>query len=329
MLRAAMPVFNSAILHNHKIKQSLAEADRISVDIFRRELVKEVKSAYFNYAKAVRAGGLFGNTLDLVNESLRTTESLYNNHKVTIDAVYSARAEVQAVEQLISEAKKDEQVAKAYFNFLLNRDYDSGIELIADADLVYSAATLEEARAAAFQNREEFRQLNYLLSVSGNKVQLEKGAYLPNVNIAVDYGFQGTHYRFRSEDDFAIGSVVMSWNLFDPTTKAKVQQARIEKEELTKQKEEAGQQIGLQVVQSFFDMEASLAAIGPARAEAEASDKAYKLVSKKYSQGQANLVELTNARTQLTNAEEKLIISKFDYQVKLAELERATASYSF
>jgi outer membrane protein len=329
MLRAAMPVFNSAILHNHKIRQSLAEADRISVDIFRRELVKEVKSAYFNYAKAVRAGELFGNTLDLVNESLRTTESLYNNHKVTIDAVYSARAEVQAVEQLISEAKKNEQVAKAYFNFLLNRDYDSGIELIADADLVYSAATVEEARAAAFQNREEFRQLNYLLSVSGNKVQLEKGAYLPNVNIAVDYGFQGTHYRFRSEDDFAIGSVVMSWNLFDPTTKAKVQQARIEKEELTKQKEEAGQQIGLQVVQSFFDMEASLAAIGRAQAEAEASDKAYKLVSKKYGQGQANLVELTNARTQLTNAEEKLIIAKFDYQVKLAELERATASYSF
>ena len=46
-------------------------------------------------------------------------------------------------------------------------------------------------------------------------------------------------------------------------------------------------------------------------------------------QGQANLVEYTSARTQLTNAEQKRSIARYDYQVKLAELERATATYSF
>ena len=87
MVRVALPVFNSAIIQNHKIKENLLQADRISVDIYKRELVKEVKTAYFNYMKALQGQKLYENTKELVEENLRTTESLYDNHKVTIDVV--------------------------------------------------------------------------------------------------------------------------------------------------------------------------------------------------------------------------------------------------
>ena len=128
-LRVVWPVFNTAIIQNNKIQQSLLEAERTNVDIYKRELVREVKIAYFNYSKAVQAVGLYENTLDLVEENLRTTESLERNHKVTIDAVYSAKAEVKAIEQQLAEADKNEKVARAYFNFVLNRDYDDVIEM--------------------------------------------------------------------------------------------------------------------------------------------------------------------------------------------------------
>ena len=61
-----------------------------------------------------------------------------------------------------------------------------------------------------------------------------------------------------------------------------------------------------------------------AKAEEDAAQKAFKLVQKKYSQGQANLVEWTNARTQMTTAEQRQNIAKYDYQTRLAEFERAT-----
>ena len=130
VVRIAMPVFNAAILNNHRIKQNLTEVEKISVGIYKRELVKEIKTAYFNYAKAEEAYALYQNTVKLVEENLRTSESLHRNNKVTIDQVYTAKAEVEAIEQELAVAEKNVQVSRAYFNFLLNREYNEPIELI-------------------------------------------------------------------------------------------------------------------------------------------------------------------------------------------------------
>lgn len=329
VLRLQMPIFNQAILQNQHIRRNLAEAEKISVDIYRRELAKEVKVAYFNYAQAQQGVGILENALALVQENLRTSESLYNNHKVTLDVVYSARAEVEGVEQQLAEAVKNEKTAKAYFNFLLNRNYEEEIEVMPEEALSQSAVSLEEARKLALQQREEFQQMNYFLAAQDRQIQLSKGAYLPQLNLQADYGIQGTRYELNDDADFFLGSVVMSWNLFDRTTKARVQQARIEKMETATRKAELQQQVGLQVVNAFYELEAAQQRIQKAEAEVEAARQAFRLMNKKYAQGQANLVEFTNARTQLTNAEQNRSIARYDYQAKLAEFERVTASYRF
>ncbi|MCB0597384.1 MAG: TolC family protein [Lewinellaceae bacterium] len=329
VLRLQMPIFNQAILQNQHIQHNLAEAEKVSVDIYRRELVKEVKAAYFNYAQAQQGVSILENALSLVQENLRTSESLQRNHKVTLDVVYSARAEVEGVEQQLAEAVKSEKTAKAYFNFLLNRNYDEEIELMPDEALFQSAISLEDARNLALRQREEFQQLNYYLAAQDRQIQLSKGSRLPQLNLQADYGIQGTRYEIKDDADFFMGSVVMSWNLFDRTTGAKVQQARIQRMETENRKEELRQQVGLQVVNAFYDLEAAQQLILRADAEAEAARQAFRLMNRKYTQGQANLVEYTSARTQLTNAEQKRSIARYDYQVKLAELERATATYSF
>ena len=329
VLRLQMPVFNQAILQNQRIRHNLSEAEKVSVDIYRRELVKEVKVAYFNYAQARQGVGILENALALVQENLRTSESLQRNHKVTLDVVYSARAEVEEVEQQLAEAVKNEKTAKAYFNFLLNRNYEEEIEPIPEEVLAQSAISLEEARNQAFRQREEFQQLNYYLAAQDKQIQLSKGAHLPQLNLQADYGIQGTRYEINDDADFFMGSVVMSWNLFDRSTKAKVQQSRIEKLETESQKSELNQQIGLQVVNTYYSLEAAQQRILKAEAEVVAARQAFRLMNKKFTQGQANRVEFTNARTQQTSAEQRLSIARYDYQAKLAEFERATAGYHF
>ena len=236
---------------------------------------------------------------------------------------------MKEVEQLLAEAQKNVNTSKAYFNFLLNRQYDQDIDPIEDTELIKTAMGIEEATRVAGQSREEIQQLNYFMAASDNNIRLSKGNFLPNINLVADYGIQGTRYTFNRDADFAMGSLVMSWNLFDWTTRSKVQQAQIEKQEVAKQKEELQRQIDLQVVNGFYDLETALKQIELAGAEVEAAQKAFRLVNKKYSQGQANLVELTNARTQMTNAEQNLILVKFDYQVKQANFERVAGLYRF
>ena len=329
VLRLQMPIFNQAILQNQRIRHNLAEAENVSVDIYRRELVKEVKVAYFNHAQARQGVRILEDALALVEENLRTSESLQRNHKVTLDVVYSARAEVEEVEQQLAEAVKNEKTAKAYFNFLLNRNYEEEIVPMPEEVLAPSAISLEEARNQAFRQREEFQQLNYYLAAQDKQIQLSKGAHLPQLNLQADYGIQGTRYEINDDADFFMGSVVMGWNLFDRSTKAKVQQARIEKLETESQKAELNQQIGLQVVNTFYGLEAAQQRILKAEAEVVAARQAFRLMNKKFMQGQANRVEFTNARTQQTSAEQRLSIARYDYQAKLAEFERATAGYRF
>lgn len=328
-IRAAMPLFNASIIQNQRIQENLSETERIGVDVYKRELVKEVKTAYFNYAKAVQAVSLFENTMELVNENLRTSESLYRNHKVTIDEVYTAQAQIKAVEQDLANAQKNEKIAQSYFNFLLNEEFETAIALGVDRVDPLAVSKQESLIETAQMNREEIQQMNHYLAVTDSKIKLNKGNMLPAVNLALDYGVQGRDYNLDSDSDFVMGSVVMSWNLFDRSNKPKVQQARIEKEELNRQKLEIQRKIGLQTISALHELEASGKQIELAEAQVKALDQAYKLVNKKYTLGQANQVELTNARTQMTNAQQQLIIARYDFQIRQAELERATGTYNF
>jgi len=328
-LRLTWPVFNSAILYNQKIQENLSQVERSSVEIYRRELVMEVKTAYFNYLKTVQGITLYQNTLELVRENLRTSESLFRNHQVTVDEVYASRAQVAQVEQQLARARKQERVAKAYFNFLLNRPHDEEILVEEPVATRLEVLTLEEARRRAITNREEVQQLNYYLSATDNRIRLEKGTLLPTVTLVGDYGIQGINYAVDRDADYAMGSVLMRWNFLDPSRRARVQQARIEQAEVAKRKEETEQQISLGVVDAYYELEVNRENMKSARAEVEAAERAFELIRKKYGQGQANQVELINARTQLTNAERKAIIARYDYQIGVAAFERATGTHEF
>lgn len=322
-LSLVMPVFNTAIIQNQRIHENLVAAAEISVTAYQRELVKEVKVAYYNYAQATQGVQIWENALELVEENLRTTESLHRNNKVTLDVVYSAKAEVSEVEQQLAEAQKQRHMAQAYFNFLLNRDYNAAIEIDNVDTGLSTLLPLEEVRQKALGHREELQQMQLYLSTADRQIEAQKGAFMPTLNLAVDYGVQGTNYKLDKNADYFMGSLVFQWSLFNRADKARVQQSKIEKLEWSKQQEMLQQQIVLQATNAWYEMEAAQKRIAQGQQEVEAAEQAFRLLQKKFSQGQANLVEFTHARTQLTHAQLNLSLAHFGYQQKIALLEWA------
>lgn len=320
------PVFNQLILKNQQIQKDLVEAERIGVDLYKRELVKEVKSAYYQYQLTEEVVRLFEQTLLLGDENLRTSQSLFDNHKVTIDVVYAAEAQLKEIEQQLLSAKNSRDLAQAYFNFLLNAPLERAIER-STIILTPYLPTLAESTQMAHQQREELRQLGVYLSAADHKVELDQSAYYPTLNLAADYGFQGVNYSFTEEDDYFLGSVVLTVPLFRGTTAPQVQQAKIEKDQLSRQLEETRNQLALQVLQTHRALQAAYQAIEVAESQVESAEKAFAVVSKKYAQGQTNLVTLTDAQTRVTNARQQALINRFQYFIQLAEMERVTATY--
>ena len=326
-VRLSVPIFNAAIQNNHKIKAQLNKADGIGVMAYKRQLVKEVKQAYFGYLQATAAKQLYTQTIDLVQENLRTSKSLHRYDQVTVDVVYAAEAEVKRVEVQQAQAESTLQQAISYFNFLLNRPYQAPIEVEAMELPTLSVASLDQARARAFQQREELQQLSYFTAAAEQKAELERDSRLPQVNLALDYGIQGVDLTYDEDSDFAMGSLVVQMNLFDKSRKHRVQQATIERQIVEQRQAELRQQIGLQVVEAHYAQQAAWQSIALAKDEVRSTQKAYDIVERKFKQGQASIVELTSARTQLTNAQQRAIIARNDYQSKWAAYEFATGDY--
>jgi outer membrane protein len=329
-LIAGMPLFNAIIIQNHKIKTGLTEVKNINIDIYKRELVKEVKSAYVKYLQSKQMYLLYNNTLTIVNQNLKNRQSLFSNDKITIDQVYAAKAQVKQVERDLTEANKNKVIALSWFNFLLNREFDSEIELELSAVPVISTYNLEELKKASRTNREEFIQLDKYIEIQQNTVKLEKGTALPTVSLFGQYGVQGTDYNINSESDLALAGVSLKWDLFTSgQRKSRINQAKIDRNITESRKQEVERQVQLEVINAYYSIQTAMQGIELAKEELENYQKSYSFVEKKYQQGVVNYLEYSNSLNNKLNAENKLILAEYSYQLEQIRLERLTSGYQF
>ncbi len=317
------PIFNTDIIYNHEIRKQYTEIARIDVDRYKRELIREITKAYYDYQKAFNLVWLADTSIFLVNENLRVSKRLFENDKVTIDAVYRSESELSRVEVQRAQAKNMLEASKAYFNFLLNRSLDAPIEIFTNTPEPV-LVSLEDASLLAVQNRDELMQIKEYQILNQHLTSLHRGSNVPGLFGVVDYGFQGEQYSFTRDDDFMMASLVMRWNLFKGTSNHfKVQQSKIEGEKLTELFSQTQQKIRLEVINHYYAVQAAYESVQSARKQTRSAARAYELISRKYSEGQSSLLELIDARTSLTSAAANSIIAEGAYFSQLADFNYA------
>ena len=322
-LSLVQPIFNSDIVQNYRIKKQYAEISRIDVERYQRELIKEITKAYYEYKKAHNLLALADTSLSLVKENLRVSQKLFENDRVTKDAVYRSESELSKVEVQRAQANNFVEASRAYFNFLLNRSLTEPVELIAESP-VPPLVPLEDATRLALQNRNELQQIEEYKRLNKHVTSLQKGKNIPGVFGVVDYGFQGEQYRFTSEDDFMLASLVMKWNLFQGNVnREKVHQSRIESEKLEELYMQTEQQISLEVINNFYGLQAAYESVESAGKQTSSAIRAYELINRKYLEGQSSLLELIDARTNVTSAAANSIVATSEYYSRLADFEYA------
>ncbi len=126
-IRILQPVFNADIYYNTKIKRELTIFENDDVNQYKRELVAEIKKAYYNAAIADGVLSMLRETRNLLTENIRVNKKLIENNKVTPDYLYRSETELSKFDQELQDAEKNKKNAFAYFNFLLNRSLTDSI----------------------------------------------------------------------------------------------------------------------------------------------------------------------------------------------------------
>ena len=329
-IRLTQPLFAPQAYYGYRIRRDLESVERARLVMEARDLVAGIKTAYLNYAKAVRVVEIYEQTLALLDENLRVTQKLADNQQATLDVVYRAKAERSDVEQKRAEAARQRDDAARYFNLLLDRPLDTPVAL--DPDSVIAAVTLPSADSAlrsGMMHRDELAAAGNGIRAAANTVDLHESAYMPTVGFAVDYGVQGDNYRFNRHDATTMVSLVAQWSIFNGgQDNARRQQATLATKRLKLQKNQLEKQINLQIRQAYD------AAIVARQAQATAQDRlssakrSFDLVSRRFAEGMATQLEYLDARTSYTSSSLNQIITTYDFVQKYVELERAAALIS-
>lgn len=327
-VRVIQPIFNPDIYFNYKAQKELITIKQAQRNTYENELKFAIASSYFQYLQTTEVLSILTKTKSILTELVNVNRSLVANSKVTRDVLLNSEYELSKTDQQLAEATKNNEVAQAYFNFLLNRSLQSPIDkdtLLATADV---PDNLNQLTASATQQRQEISQLQGGLNANAQLISLNKNsAYLPKLTLVGDAGYQGFQYKFNTDQRFWLVQFGLSWDLFKGgEKKSKIQQARIDYQVLENKMEQLKKQIELQVMQAFYELKAAEQAYESTGANVSSTEKSFQITQSKYKEGQAILLEFLDAQNRMTTARLTRTISLYQLLTKQASLQKTIAN---
>lgn len=321
------PIIKPQLFYNYSIKDKIVNIQNLEKKIFARKLISDIQNGYLTVLMTAQIIKLYENSLNLVNENLRINTSLFENDKITIDAVHRAKSEKLKIDQKILEAKENHEQAKSYLNFLLNQPLETPIEIIEITEQKNDIPGLEQLQNLAIKNREELMQFSELIIITEKTQGAVKSEYFPDLYLAAEYGFQGEKYKFTDKDDYWMASLVLNWNVFNGLKdKSKAEKAELELKKNMLQVNELKNKIKLQVQDAHKNLTLSKKIIDSIKEQVISSQKSFNIVKKKYEQGMISQIEYLDSQNELIESEISQIIAKYRFLENFNILEKVTSN---
>ncbi|UFH56254.1 TolC family protein [Spirosoma sp. KNUC1025] len=321
-------IFNTDIQYNYLIQKQLLSAQHARKRVVENELRYNIATAYYQYLQTLDAIRIFENSRNVLNALARLNEKLISNNVATKEVITSARYEISKVDQQLAVAQKNRESARAYFNFLLNRDLKSSVDIDSSLTKILpeSKENLADLQQTALRGRQELSQLAGSLDAARTAVKLnEANAKIPNVYVGANTGFQGFGYTFQNQA-YVVAQVGLQWDLFRGYEKrSKIQQAKIQTDALQTRLTEVQRQIQLQVLQAYYDLDAANESLAATQTGMINADQTFRVIDSKYRNGQSLLIEFLRYQNDRLTAEIQHSLARMDVLVKRAALDRAVA----
>lgn len=322
-------IYNTDIQYNYLIQKELLSAQQARRRVVENELRYTITTAYYQYVQSLDALRIYENSRRVLGELVRLNQKLVANNVATKDVVSTAEYEVSKLKQQVAVAEKNRETARAYVNFLLNREL--GTAVLVDSSLIKrESPTISEnltgLEEAAISHRQEIQQLGGSLRAAQTAVKLnEANAVKPNVFVGGNAGFQGFGYSLKNQQ-YVVAQVGLQWDIFKGYEKhSKIQQAKIQTDALQTRLQELQQQIKLQVTQAYYDLDAARESLIATAQGVSATSQTLRVIDSKYRNGQSLLIELIKAENDHLTAQIQQSLARFDVLMKQAALNRVVS----
>ncbi|WP_127123336.1 TolC family protein [Chryseotalea sanaruensis] len=328
-VRTSMPLINTDLVYNKKIQQQQKLLQEYEVVVYKRELVKNIKTAYYNYLNALEAQGIYQSAMNRALESKRVNESLLTNGKGLPAYVLRAESEIESIKAQATEAEQQVKNAKLYFNFLLNRDSDAPINADFNAvDAVNEVVSTFQSENIA-REREELLQLQSAVELNTTVLNMKQAFWMPKLSGFVDLGAQAENLKYNNDANYYLIGLQLDMPLFAGfTNRHRIQQSKLDVRNAELNRSLVASQLKMSTQFARNTVSSAYQNYVSAQKQYEASLSYQKLIDKGYKEGVSTFIESIDARNQLTTTQLLLNINRYKVLIAAANLERETAAYS-
>lgn len=328
-VRTTVPIINTDIINNKRITEQQLTLKEFEVQIYKRDLVKEVKTAYYNYLSALAAVDVYKSGLQLANEGLRVNQKLLENGKGLPAYVLRSQSEVESVRATLIDAEQKVNNARLYFNFLLNRNADDAI--IVEKDDKNDLAKVQGLLATLdiSGQREELKALNQVVGINKTVRKMNSQFAVPRLGAFLDLGTQSEGFKFNSNTRYYMLGLQLEIPIFSGNRNSnRIKESNLDLKNAELNANLVAQQLSLSAKTAQNNLRSAYQTYQSSQKQFEAASTYLRLIERGYLAGANSFVETIDARNQYTSAQILVNINLYKVLMAMANIERETASYT-
>lgn len=327
-LRTTVPIINTDISYNKKLSEQQVTLSNYEIDIYKRELVKNIKTAYFNYLSALDAINIYKATQQLAEEGKRVNEKLLENGKGLPAYIIRASSEIEQIKAQVINAEQQADNARRWFNFLLNKPQQDWIDTAYNVAARVTGVSSLLVPAENKINREELKALKQVIAINETIVNMNKAVYYPKLNGFVDLGSQAQNWKFNNQSRYYMLGLQLDVPIFSGNrNRNKIRQSYLDVENAALSLQQTTQQMDLNVATARNNLLSTYHIFLSSEKQLEAAQTYQRLIDRGYKEGVNTYIETVDARSQLTQALLSVTINRNKLLSAAAVLEREAATF--
>lgn len=322
-VRASLPIINTELVYNRTIRKQQITLQAYDVEIYRRELIRLIQIAYYNYLSAVKSIAIYDGAICLAKEARRMNQSLLDNGKSLKAYVLRSESELQGLEAKRTSALQQMKNAQMYFNFILNTSPDEAIDTAYAVSVDQEKVDLYLIKEASINTRTELSALDQSASIRQNVLKMNKAYWIPRLNGFLDLGSQASDWKVNNTSKYYFFGLQLDIPLFSAgRNRFRIRQAEMDLKNQQIENSYTQDQIQLSADMARNNLMASYRNCEASRKQMDAATAYNKLIEKGYAEGINTFIETIDARNQLTTASLQLVIDRYQLLAALATYER-------
>lgn len=286
----------------------------------RQQVVFQTRQAFYQVLTAQELQQVAQDAVEVARRQLDLAQNTVNAGLAAPLDVFQSKAALANAEVTLVQAKNTLDVSHAVLATQLGLPAGTPVQVMAPKELPAPPTDIDALVAEALRNRPELLQYNYRRQQIRAGMELSKLELKPIVNLQPNYTQSLQGGSVFGTSGFSL-SVVIAWNLINGgRTKAELKQAQQQLQQIDTSAQQEKLQVTLEVRQAWLNQQNAYQQLTAAEQQRAAAAEALRISQLRYENGEGIVLEVEQARLNLTQALTSLAQARFQALTAAAQL---------